>query len=540
MARKSRKQGHVAVADAETDPFLYGRIPKPFCWGFFDGEIYREFWGADCIAQFVAYLESRKDPLCIYMHNGGKYDVFFLLGYISNPVRIINGRIVSCMLGIHEIRDSYAIIPVPLVAYQKDEINYEWFERETREEHKSEILLYLRGDCEYLFRLVESFNFRFGDKLTIGSTAMSKLQELHEFRKGDSEHDAKFRSFYFGGRVEAFKTGEFASPLKIYDVNSMYPHAMRNYKHPVSTQYVKVDNPVLLPNGDIKGFPGYMYFVEVEGHNKGAFPVREKQGLNFNVEFGPFFTTSHEMKVALKYGIFKPTKTIVAYIPSFTGSFDKYVDLYYGEKVATKKSGDKIGEIFAKLLLNSAYGKFAQNPENYFDWLILPYGCWPDEDGRAWELYQEFDEVFIFRTPVESYRYFDVAIAASITGAARSILLEAIQLAENPVYCDTDSLICTELHSDIDEHRLGAWKFEGTFSHLAVAGKKMYGGIGTYPNGKPMKKLASKGIKAEFEDLLQITRGESFEWKSQAPNFKLSGEVKFTKRTVKRAPKIDR
>lgn len=532
MPRPKKVTRQIVVADAETDPFLYGRKPEPFAWGFFDGSEFRYFWGSDCTQQFIEFLHSIKTPLTIYMHNGGKFDFFYFLPYLSNPVKIINGRIVCASLGIHEVRDSYAIIPVPLAAYQKDEIDYECFESDRRESHKKEIIKYLHGDCKYLYVLVSKFNQRFGDRLTIGGTAMSQLKELHDFRSGDSDHDEKFRPFYFGGRVEAFKLGEFDGQYKCYDVNSMYPHAMRNYLHPISTQYVAVDNPRLTKSGDIDKFQNCIYFLQVEGYNYGAFATREKNGLNFNVPYGTFFVTSHEMKVALKHGIFKPVKTHVAYIPCYTGNFAAYVDKYYAEKVESKKNGDAVNEIFAKLLLNSAYGKFAQNPENYFDWLITSYGTWPDEDG--WELHQEFDAVFIFRRKTDSHRYFDVAIAASITGAARSILLDAIQTAKNPIYCDTDSLICESLGQTISDTELGAWKHEGTFTRLCVAGKKMYAGIGVKPNGKEFKKIASKGIKATFDDVLQITRGDSFEWRSMAPNFKLTGEVKFTKRTIRR------
>lgn len=531
MPRKKQAERLIVVADAETDPFLYGRKPEPFVWGFYDGKEYRYFWGADCTQKFIEFLHSVKTPLRIYMHNGGKFDFFYFLPYLSNPVKIINGRIVSATLGIHEVRDSYAIIPVPLAAYQKDEIDYANFETDKRESFKDEIISYLRGDCMYLFDLVYRFNVRFGDKLTIGGTAISQLTELHDFQRGNSDHDEKFRPYYFGGRVEAFKRGEFYTGLKCYDVNSMYPHVMRNYLHPISTQYVSVDVPNLTQSGDIAGFAGCPYFLHVEGKNRGAFPVREKEGLNFNVEYGEFFVTSHEMRIALKHKIFTPVKTIQALIPCYTGNFAAYVDKYYAEKVSSKEKGDTIGEIFAKLLLNSAYGKFAQNPENYYDWLIMSYGTWPDSD--EWELHQEFDSVCIFRRKTESHRYFDVAIAASITGAARSILLDAIHSSKNPIYCDTDSLICESLDMRISETELGAWKHEGTFDELCVAGKKLYAGNGVKPNGKPFKKVASKGIKATFDDVLQITRGESFEWRSMAPNFKLTGEVKFTKRTIR-------
>ena len=149
MPRKRKQPKTVAVIDFETVPFLHGRIPKPFAAAFFDGEIYREFWGANCAEYLIDFISTLEKEYIIYAHNGGKFDFFFLLPWITNPLKLINGRIVKA--GIlntkSELRDSYAIIPVPLRAYQKDEIDYKFFEIEHREKYKNEILHYLAGDC---------------------------------------------------------------------------------------------------------------------------------------------------------------------------------------------------------------------------------------------------------------------------------------------------------------------------------------------------------------------------------------------------------
>src|ERR1700759_5295195 len=60
----------VCTFDTETDPFAPGRIPEAFCCGFYDGEEYYDFWGDDCIEQFIEHL-GKYEPgsLCIYSHN---------------------------------------------------------------------------------------------------------------------------------------------------------------------------------------------------------------------------------------------------------------------------------------------------------------------------------------------------------------------------------------------------------------------------------------------------------------------------------------
>ena len=377
MARKKQEPKRLAVFDIETDPFLYGREPRAFCLGFFDGEIYRDFWGPDCVARFVEFLEASPHRYVIYAHNGGKFDFFYLLrdGLIENPIKIINGRIVKAKLGRHELRDSYAIIPVPLAAYQKDEINYDWFEESRRDAHRADILHYLAKDCEYLFELVARFVDRFGYQLTIGGTAIKQLQEFHPFPIGGRAHDDRFRPFYFGGRVSTFETGTLKGAFKVYDVNSMYPAVMRNALHPLGQNYDVLGAPHLTPRGFLKdGKMNRPYFIHFTGANRGALPVRTKDGLSFGQEYGEFFACHHEIKTALKYGLIRIDKVHTILAAQHSTNFAGYVDNFIQEKIDGQREKNKVKELFAKLLLNSAYGKFAQNSDNYFDFFLTEAG----------------------------------------------------------------------------------------------------------------------------------------------------------------------
>ena len=53
---KIPKQLKIATMDFETDPFKFGREPEPFCAGIFDGEVYRQFWGSECVINIVELL----------------------------------------------------------------------------------------------------------------------------------------------------------------------------------------------------------------------------------------------------------------------------------------------------------------------------------------------------------------------------------------------------------------------------------------------------------------------------------------------------
>jgi len=534
MARQ-KESVKIAVIDFETDPFLFGRVPKPFAAGFYDGENYVEFWGDNCAEMLVSFIGTLETKHIIYAHNGGKFDFFYLLPWLCNPLKLINGRITKAgFLGLHELRDSYSIIPVPLKAYQKDDIDYACFERDRREKHKADILHYLAKDCEYLYSLVFAFNERFGPKLTIGGTAITKLRELHPFPPGNEAHDSKFRSFYFGGRVQCFETGIIKGKFKIFDVNSMYPDRMKNTVHPVGRGYACPVNPKLTSDGKLRGFGDRPYFAHVRATNRGAFCQRLKAGLSFEIEKGDFFTTSHEIQTAIKYGLADIHSVICAFVPQQMISFGDYVDKYSDEKIKAKKSGDKIAEIFSKLLLNSAYGKFAQNPDNYYDYKIIgDISELTREEWAEWDLFEVHGDYQIWRKKSNAKSYFDVATAASITGASRAKLLEGLALSIRPIYCDTDSIICEEFHGETDDSLLGAWKCEGQADSVAIAGKKMYAAF----SGGECIKLASKGVRLSGRDVVSLCKGDTLEWANAAPSFSLSHAPNFVHRKITK--KID-
>ena len=526
----------LATLDAETDPFVYYRIPEAFCWGLYTGKNYYEKWGDDSTDQIIELILSLPEKHLIYAHNGGKFDFMYLLkkGVLSDPIKIINGRIVSARIGIHEIRDSYAILPMPLAGYKKDEFDYELMEREVREDNKKDILHYLASDCENLYELVEGFINEFGLNLTIGSTSIKKIKEFHPFEIQNDTHDEIYRPYYFGGRVQCFDRGLKEGVYKSLDVNSMYPHVMANYQHPTGNEYTILYDTDIPESFYIDGIlPGYEdkpYFIDFDGTNKNALPVRTPKGLDFECEAGNFKTLSHELKIGLEYNLIEIDSINEIRIPKETINFGLFVLTYIKDKIEAKRSGDKIKEILTKFLLNSGYGKFGQNPENFFDYHIrYPGEKCPDLD--IWRLDIDYGFMELWKAPAPKPIYYDVAIAASITSAARSVLLEALCNATNPQYCDTDSIICESINNvEMDRFKLGAWDTEATGDQLYLAGKKLYA---LFDSGNPVK-YASKGVRLTPDQIKKVSMGESINWKNEAPSFNISGEAKFINRTIKR------
>lgn len=527
---KAKRLKNIAVLDMETDPFDKDRpaeMIQPFCACLYSENfepviIWNEDLDGFC-SEVMAAIEALPDEYTVFAHNGGKFDWQFLLYRLRGSVSFKGRGIMSARIGKHHIRDSFHIIPEKLAAYRKDAFDYTKLTKRRRSKHRAEILDYLKADCRYLFEIVKAFVNEHGLKLSIGQAAMVALKGAGYEVENLAEHsDAYLRHFYFGGRVECLAgKGEFSGDYKLYDVNSMYPYVMARMRHPVSRAFeVRSGKPG--PN---------TVFVELTCDNDGALVTRggdgETSALNGRHRFK---TTVHEYNVAIKYGLIQ--NVVIHYCVDFSqlSTFEKFVQPFYDKRQAVKEEKKALGDdteserylslhkddIFLKLILNNAYGKFAQNPRKYKESFITDYGQRPPHETLG-ESIEEWGELPAIRNPALGYsiwekpcdklRFRNVATAASITGAARAVLLEAICNSRGAIYCDTDSLICTalddtELHPTI----LGAWDLEATFERVVIAGKKTYAcDAGAHKPEAKRYKVRSKGTSGmTYADMVTV------------------------------------
>jgi Vibrio phage DNA polymerase len=269
---KEREQrlANIAVFDVETPKFDNTNPDKqilPFL-----GVIY-----ADSFAPIIIWeehyptfvkktleaFESLPGKWTIYAHNGGRFDWMFFLAYIRGRITFKGRGLMCAKLGRHELRDSWHILPTKLAAFQKDEFNYDWMEANQRHMYRQEIIDYCISDCRYLLRTVKAFLQKYGFVLTIGQAAMQQIKAVYDYDKCNERLDKNFRRFYFGGRVECLQgAGLFRGPYKLYDLNSAYPDAMANHRHPhrlesVTWRYGEA------PNANT-------YFIRLRCRNKNA------------------------------------------------------------------------------------------------------------------------------------------------------------------------------------------------------------------------------------------------------------------------------
>jgi hypothetical protein len=374
--------------------------------------------------------------------------------------------------------------------------------------------------------------------------AMRAVKKFVTFDCLTEEDDKFFRQFYFGGRNQCFEVGEVkAETLRVYDINSSYPNVMRNYLHPISATF-EVSND-LTDETD---------FVIVTGRNYGALCAKDENGfLSFTIPSGTFRTTGHELRAGIETGTFEIERIEAAYTATQHIAFTEFVDHYYGKRLecATlakrlRELGDIAGALdqelyvlFWKLVLNSGYGKFALNPEDFMDWCITEADILA-LDHDIWTPQIQTGDYIFWGKPSQRKKYYNVATGASITGAARAYLLKGLAKAQRAVYCDTDSIICESLDVQSDSKALGAWKLEAEGDTLYVGGKKLYA---LFKNGEPFvdekgkEKKASKGVKLTADEIRRVALGDTIEYANPFPAFKLDGTLEFVKRSIKRTDK---
>lgn len=553
----------VHTCDCETDPFLHGRVPEPFLWGRYDGKNFHTY---ETTADFVADVINRH--IVLYAHNGGKFDFMFLLNYVKETrVQIINGRIVSMMLGQAELRDSFSIVPVGMGSIQKEEIAMWKLEKAVRADHMEEILFRNKTDCIYLYNLVTTYRAIAGKQKTIASNALTFAKKLGvDVGRTNHRHDSNFRPFFYGGRTQCFQKGSFKD-ISLLDIHSAYPFAMTHY-HPTSDDFHR--------RSDIEGFTDEEIqrgFLIIECTSRGAFPLRTKAGLSFPHEYNEFKVTGWEYIAARDLGLISDVKIhSFRYTPNKI-TFAPYVKHWYEYKNIHDKKTNPIEYTIGKIMMNSLYGKTAQNPAKYWDYKIVAGGthiCYEPEISttdpdlcrlcnckmidHGWRLDREFGNHEIQkRESLWRFRYMygeewtakslykNVATGASITGFTRAHLLKAMHGLgiQHIIYCDTDGIVCGPnanfdalSYTDV----LGDWEIEDKNAPIGhFGGKKLYAITLSKKDksGKHLEKLATKGARLSYTDIEDIVNGKTVTWNNPAPTFSIDGSATFIVRKIR-------
>ncbi len=337
------------------------------------------------------------------------------------------------------------------------------------------------------------------------------------------------REAYFGGLTDCFRVGKFTAPdgetFHKLDVNSMYPHVMRELEYPVDlVDYMSEEFCEEQPTAKLvahlreRSGPGRCIIARVtvnvpESSRDGAVPAYTDTTIGHKTLMyptGEFVTTvtTSELLSALNAGVV--TKVHAAAFYRAERIFHRYVDFFYNKRLEYKAEGNALWELLSKQFLNSLWGKFGQS--NY-DWestdvqldnegIELITVLNEDNTVSTNRVYRRLGTKTEVRSDSKSESYDSCpSIAGHVSAYARHKLRSLRRTAglSECYYADTDSLFTTETGymrlreaGEIDDKRLGAMKSEATARTVVIHAPKdyMFGSV-----------TKTKGIRADAEEI---------------------------------------
>lgn len=458
------------------------------------------------ISTFFEWLESFRDSTTIYFHNlkfdgsfilarcqefgytlvkerpekhkelttlisdmGQWYSITIRLWYKKKPINITikdSSKIIQATVA--DIARSFGTGVIKgTINFDKDRpLGY----RATKDE-----IEYCYTDCLIVSRAIHQLAYEdplILNKLTIGSYALDLIKKsIKNFRTYfpvlEKEIDDDIRKAYKGGYVYVNPKikGQLIDKGLVYDNNSMFPYQMRDMAMPIGYP-MKFEGP---PQ-HIPGYECFIVYLACDFQIKeGKVPtIQIKNTLRFmETEYlvnsageQPELALTHlDLQLFLDhYHVWNVNVHGGYYFETATGLFNGFID----EFMHIKETSQGAKRQRAKFVLNSAYGKFATNPERYKK---VPYV----EDGVLKFEIEESKE----GKPIYT------ALSCFVTAYARFQLIKAIQANYNRfLYSDTDSLHLKGLAqpNEIELHhtQLGAWDLEYTFTHAKYLRAKTY------------------------------------------------------------------
>lgn len=492
-------------------------IPKNFVFGVIYGHNFKKiiYSVKDFKNEFSKVKYNNK---YIFAHNA-EFDLLTVYGNIYTDLdrsAVFNGRFISAKHEKKTFADSLNIYPTS-VAKIGETLGIKKLDNEKiktgclkKSNITNEDINYCIRDCKIVYdALLKFFTFVGVIKVTLSSLVMFNFRNTYlPENLYYSELNDEFYDSYYGGRTEAFKIGKVNA--KVYDINSMYPSAMRDIKFPDVKNLrkeTKVDVRYLLYL--LKRFEGLAKVkIRHEETYFGYIPKRHEINKTTKLVFpiGVFVTTINfnELRFALQNKVVDILEVeYVVYANPVPSPFKKFIDDNYNLKKETKNDLDKL---IYKLKMNSLYGRFAMRMKyttTYYD--LIPYEIIKElqETEVFYQLKtfsQKRDDCFLI-TENEKFANSFFAIpsySSYITSACRVKILQSLLENENEkvVYCDTDSIFIEGKFKGKQNTKLGNWKLENK-NVIEIRGLKNY----TYKDNDNTSFDVIKGISKQAEKL---------------------------------------
>lgn len=350
---------------------------------------------------------------------------------------------------------------------------------------------YIQNDVLVMSEAIAQLHGRQTDlteSLTIGAACMKEYRKSlgggdiqkgnriydHIFSILSDEDDEKLRKSYRGGwcyvnrqnpLIDENQAIDLTSSNLLgntYDVNSLYPSAMKGKQFPVGPP-ISMDEAEFDAHGDYPYIlrisvdfsvkKDYVPFIQLKGSSIFAENeyIRDSEGL---VELT--LTKTDYLMFLDHYDVHEENILDVWVFQSATGLFDEYIDYWFEVKANATNPVDRM---IAKLMLNNLYGKMAQSMVRNSG---IPY---LDEDG-----------VLRLDAKEGTARGGYIPIGSFITAYARETTVRAAQANyDNFLYADTDSmhLIGEAVNVPVGDG-LGEWDHEDSWDMARFVRQKTY------------------------------------------------------------------
>lgn len=376
----------------------------------------------------------------------------------------------------NKILKSFGYEEKPEVDFDNLDINDPW------------AIAHLRVRCQYdvtsLAKAIEKFKDSLNSKYgaegdTASSIALNAVKhflgedfnELYPSIAGE-DFERVSRLAYNGGITQHsyhIPKAVIHENISYVDINSSYPNTMRGeipYGIPTPTkkfitnQYgeyiVYVDFKIKKPNIPCIRCSSAIKVAAYYGFESDTYPARDEFPLEWK---GYLALTYYDILMLKKYYKYE-LKVISGYVYETNYALKDFVEELYKMKAHYKEIGDKVMEQAVKLILNSLYGKFAQ------DLTGLPEFITKHEKRKI---------------KCKDLKKIYCPLSNCIVSRARYNLMEQINHDPlNFIYCDTDSMMVfdrNKLNQSTIGEDLGQWSYEfkgANIEKCKILGKKNY------------------------------------------------------------------
>lgn len=334
---------------------------------------------------------------------------------------------------------------------------------------------YCRRDTEIVWKFVSEMLQRYDAmgltlKSTLPGMALQLFHKKHYRRPFPLVPDyerAFFRQGYYGGRVEVYRFKTIPGATHHYDVNSLFPTMMRHGTFPdLHQEYTRTRKP----DWSLEGVADVTLTVQPTRYP--CLPMRSPMN-ELVYPYGTLHGTwaYPEIRQAVLDGArIHSVHEAIEYQPATVSPFATYVDECYEKRSQAKKGS--LDDVYWKLMMNSLYGKFAQN------------------DGL------EVISNDRMRTLSTSAGHANVIWSAYVTSMARvHLLTKGLRKTTDCYYTDTDSLFTPNILPT--GPALGELKEEGVYMFVEFLGNKLYTFTSDGPHGSCKKEGPHNHVKAK-------------------------------------------